>query len=400
MRRRVRRPGGPPAAVTIVAKHRLADARVLARSFAAHHPEIPFFAVLADEAGLDPGGEPFETIPLAALGIPDLRAFCFRYDAREVSFAATPFAIGHLLDRGFGRVLFFKQEGLVLGSHAPVLAALERDAAVLTPHLLEPITGAAELQILLSGVFNGGLVGVADRPAGRAFLSWWARRQLRHCVHDVAAGLHYEQRWLDLAPSLFDGVRILRDPAFNVGHWNLAERRVEVRGEHVLARGRPCALFRFSGYDPAAPEAVTRYFPERRLADIGDAAQVFARYRAALEAAGWPGTAALPYAWGAWADGVPIPAAARAAYRGLGSERAGAFGDPFAAGPGTFRAWLEAPVGDSGVPRLWDAIAESRTDLREAFPDHLGADRERYLRWAAEHGAREHDVPPALCVAA
>ena len=396
--RRARRPGGPPAAVTIVAKHRLADARVLARSFAEHHPGIPFFAVLADEPGeLDLSAEPFESIPLEALGIPDLRAFCFRYDEREVSFAATPFAIAHLLDRGFGRVLFFKQEGLVLGSHAPVLAVLERDAVVLTPHLLDPAPAGAELQILLSGVFNGGLVGVADRPAGRAFLSWWGDRQLRHCLHDVGAGMHYEQRWLDLAPSLFGGVRVLRDPAFNVGHWNLTERGVEVRDEQVLVRGRPCALFRFSGHDPAAPEVATRYFPERAL--TGAAAGVFARYRAALEAAGWPGTAALPYAYGAWADGVPVPAAARAAYRALG-DGAAAFGDPFATGESTFRAWLEAPVGGSGVPRLWDAIAESRIDLREAFPDHLGADRDRYLRWAAEHGAREHDVPPALQVAA
>jgi hypothetical protein len=386
--------------VTIAAKHRLADARVLARSFAEHHPDIPFFVVLADEpGGLDLAAEPFETIPLGALGIPELRALCFRYDERQVSFAATPFAIRHVLDRGFGRVLFFKQEGLVLGSHAPVLDALERDALVLTPHLLEPATARAELQILLSGVYNGGLVGVSGRPAGRAFLDWWADRQLQHCRHDVAGGMHYEQRWLDLAPSLFEGVRILRDPAFNVGHWNLAERRIEVRDGEVLARGRPCALFRFSGYDPAAPEVVTRYFPDRTLADIGDAGRVFERYRSALEAAGWPVTAALPYAYGAFADGVPIPPAARDAYARLG-ERAATFGDPFATGEWTFRAWLETPVAGSGVPRLWHAIAESRIDLREAFPDHLGADRECYLRWAAEHGAREHAIPPALQVAA
>ena len=65
--------------------------------------------------------------------------------------------------------------------------------------------------------------------------------------------MHFEQRWINLVPGLFDGVRVLRDPAANVGHWSFPERRVELDGdEQVKVDGSPSRLFRFSGYDPTA----------------------------------------------------------------------------------------------------------------------------------------------------
>jgi hypothetical protein len=60
------------AACTIVAKNYLSFARVLARSFHAHHPDLPFFVLLADEVDgyFDPAQEPFQLIPFCDLDIP------------------------------------------------------------------------------------------------------------------------------------------------------------------------------------------------------------------------------------------------------------------------------------------------------------------------------------------
>ena len=105
------------AACTIAAKARLPSARVLAASFAEHHPGVPFFVLLADEPGgcFDPAAEPFELIGLDALDLPDLRTRCFRYEREQLSYALTPTVLRHLLGRGFERVLFLKQESLVCG---------------------------------------------------------------------------------------------------------------------------------------------------------------------------------------------------------------------------------------------------------------------------------------------
>src|SRR4051812_23051748 len=120
------------AACTIAAKARLPSARVVAHSFAEHHPGVPFFVLLADEIEgcLDPGGEPYELLELDALALTDLRARCFRYEREQLSYALTPTLLRCVLDRGFERALFLKQESLVCGSLDESIARLD-DAAVL-----------------------------------------------------------------------------------------------------------------------------------------------------------------------------------------------------------------------------------------------------------------------------
>ena len=153
-------------------------------------------------------------------------------------------------------MLFFKQESLVLAPHDITLELLNRHAILLTPHLLDPLEALndqRELDVIAAGTFNLGFLGVAEAPSTRAFLRWWQARLRRYCEHAVARGVHFEQRWINLAPGLFDGVRILRDPAANVGHWSFPERRVELDGDAGHDRRVPQRLFRFSGYYPTAP---------------------------------------------------------------------------------------------------------------------------------------------------
>src|SRR3954468_3853353 len=141
------------AACTIAAKARLPSARVVAASFAEHHPGVPFFVLLANggERSSDPAAEPCTLVGLDALDLPDLRARCFRYEREQLSYALTPTLLRSVLDRGFERVLFLKQESLVCGSLDEAVARLDDTAVLLTPHLLEPLAPERELTILSSG---------------------------------------------------------------------------------------------------------------------------------------------------------------------------------------------------------------------------------------------------------
>jgi hypothetical protein len=103
-----------------------------------------------------------------------------------------------------------------------------------------------------------------------------------------------------------------------------------------------------------------------------------------------------PYAYGRFLDGVPIPPIARAIYRELGPGAA-RFGDPFdRTARNGFGAWLGEPIDGTPITRLWHAVLDQREDVKDAFPDPFGADRESFLRWTAESGAREHLVSPLL----
>ena len=390
------------AGATIAAKSMLASARVVARSFRNHHPHTPFFVLLADEVDdhFDPAKEPFQLLLLRDLDIPDPTRFRFTHPQQRLSYAATPYLIAKLIDLGYERIVFIKQESLVLGDLRDTVSALPPGSIALTPHLLAPVDSndaeERELTILLSGVFNGGFVGVAAGDVSRQFLAWWEERLYSHCLYDVAHGMHYEQRWLDLAPGYFDNVHVVNDPGVNVGHWNLPERRIAVTNGAVYAEDRPCRLFRFSGYDPERPAEATTYSPRLRTSELGDAAIVFERYRNMLHDADWMNTRRWPYAYGRFDNGVVIPDVARAIYGGL--EQFEQFGDPFEAeGSTSFFRWLQEPAGPrKGLSRLWFGVYERRPDLQSAFPNVFGRHRAAFQRWVRSAGVAEYGVPREL----
>lgn len=376
---------------TIVAKRELPYARVLARSFSEFHPDLPFHVLLADEVEgcFDPSAEPFELLTLDDLRLADPAGFRFLHRRQPLSYAAAPHFLSALMDRGFERAVFIKQESLVLGEQQSVLRALEESSIVLTPHLLGPLEGedasARELNILQSGAYNGGLVGVRSCESSARFLAWWGDRVFARCRHAIGEGMHYEQRWLDLVPAYFRDARVLREPGANVGHWNLPERLADTLG-----------LLRFSGFDPHRPGEVTRYSPRLSVDELGERAALFASYATGLRTAGWDEAQRWPYAYGRFANGVPIPDLVRELYADL-ADGAGRFGDPFQTGAGSFYAWLNEPaVAGRKVTRLWQAVHERRVDLREAFPDPLGADHDRFLAWIALNGVREHEIDRAF----
>lgn len=368
------------AVATVVAKNYLSFARVLADSFRRQHSDVPFYVLLADEVDgyFDPAKESFGLLRLDDLCIPDLPRFRFHYTQQELTYAATPYLLEHLLEQGFARAAFLKQESLVLGDLSPVLELMKGNSIVLTPHLLAPLGGegggARELNILQSGVYNVGFLGVSDRPAARAFLSWWQERLYEHCRHNVPHGMHFEQRWLDLVPALFEDVHVVRDPSFNVGHWNLPEREVGLSDEGaVTVDGGPCLFFRFSGFDPDRPHAVTRYNSRLDMASVGPAAELFRRYFALLAEAGYQETRRWPYAFGRFDNGEPVTEAARRAYRELGAG-ARRFGDPLeTARAGSFFRWFSRHASHGlgvrmAARQLWQAIrGRERGVLRAAW---------------------------------
>ncbi len=317
-----------------------------AESFRRHNPGIPFCTLLADEADAEyePGREPFETVYLDELAVDHPAGFRFQYDELELSYASTPYLIDHLLERGYDGVVFLKQETLVLGSLEPEFEKLARHSVLLTPHLLEPPGGEraveTELNVLRAGVYNGGFVAFNGSEEARHVLRWWKQKTRWGCFRAVEEGVHFEQRWLDFVPCLAPSCHILRDPGMNVGHWNLPERKISASEGGVTAAGVPCRVFRFSGYQFEAPQMVTRYNPHMTVESAGEAARVFERYQAMLEAAGHRECQQKRYAYGCFDNGVTVSGEARRIYHDLGDE-ARRFGDPFPAGhEGSYYRWL------------------------------------------------------------
>ncbi len=395
------------AACTIIAKNYLAFARVFASSFHEHHPDIPVYVLLVDRVDgyFDPSVEPFELIELSELDIPDAPALCFKYNVTELNCAVKPYFIDHLLTRhSLDKVVYLDPDILIVNPLTEVFDALKQHSIVLTPHLTEPQVEAAsiplELNILQSGTFNLGFIGVSNSSETRVFLQWWKTRLHSHCQRAAEQGMLFDQKWIDLVPSLFSDVAILRHPGYNVAYWNLPSRTIELSGHQFLVKGEPLHFYHFSGFDPYSGTSISKHNSEISGTGVGSLDVLFRRYRALLFSHGYDDVRGYPYAFDRFDNDATIHPYARTLYLQMGNDAA-QFGDPFSTAlPDSYFRWLNAGIdGDTSsrrVTRLWYEIYQRRDDLQKAFPDVLGQDRKAFLKWILSSGIKEERIDPRM----
>jgi hypothetical protein len=169
--------------------------------------------------------------------------------------------------------------------------------------------------ILLSGVFNLGFLGIRNSSNSLAFLKWWQQKLKTKCIIDHAGGYFVDQRFIDLAITLFPGFYIERDTGFNTAYWNLHSRRLSFDGGSWKCNGGPLYFFHFSAYKLEKPELVSRHTNRFTVASRPDAKPIFDEYRRQLIENGYFKTYQWPYTFGAFQDGDKISYEMRRNYR-------------------------------------------------------------------------------------
>ena len=347
----------PCAACTIVSPNYLAYARTLAASYLAQHPGHRFFVlIVADLKDASPfAGQPFETVMLHDLPIPNLLSVAFKYDILELNTNVKPTFMRYLIaQHQLGRLVYLDPDIFCYAPLTPVFRALETSDAVLTPHLTAPIYDDLqpnEQEMLYNGTYNLGFIAVSNSANADAILAWWERRCLTLGFSEGRTGLFVDQKWMNLAPGLFDGVSILRHRGCNMAYWNLHERRLLpqyptlegssmwVAVPHALIESQPepvpLIFFHFSGLDLSDPDSISRNTNRFTLATRPDLAKLFAAYKAAMLVNAVPALESLPYGFNAFSDGTAINRLTRRIY--AGNLEHFPKSDPFAATGGVFR---------------------------------------------------------------
>lgn len=442
-----------PAVCTIVAKNYLAYARTLMKSLRLRHPDLALYVLFVDDIAdfVDPRVEPFRCLGLADLPLPSPRELCFRYDVMELSTAVKPFLLRQLFARGHGKVLYIDPDIWVFRPLDELFAWLDEADVLLTPHLTGPLGDGKypdERDILMSGTYNLGFLGIADTEQVDALLGWWADRCEFLCVSDITHGMFVDQRWMDLAPGLVDGVKIVRDPGYNLAYWNLKHRALSGPPDAPLANGSPVRFYHWSGFDPTKPTALSKHqdrFPAIQTEPLLAMAR---EYSAELLAAGYRTSTAWPYSLGFFKDGHPIAKEMRDLFR---THPPGRFPDPFEpSGDDSFVRWAITPPPAGGPapllekvhqsfaridrsPRwkrtlparvlrkvavktlvplrdalrrraplapLANRVLERRADVQQAFArPGGGVDRLEFVRWLSHDGVVHHKLKPAWAAA-
>jgi Glycosyl transferases group 1 len=383
---------------TIIAKNYLAHARVLARSFARHHPDGRFWTLIIDDFSgrVDPAQEPFEVLSPAQIECGPFMHMAMRYSVLELSTAVKPWLLRHLMGETGAPITYLDPDIKIYAplTHLDELAAAH--GVVLIPHNSTPIPLdgriPSQVDIMIAGAYNLGYVSVAPGREVSGLLDWWADRLRRDCRVDPKWGYFVDQRWFDLAPGFLSDLAIVRDSEYNVAYWNLHGRSLEIRDGRYLVDGRPLAFFHFSGFDPKHPLVLSRY--QDRVDVLADPVieQILRDYAAELADAGHEVSRNWPYTYRALGDGTQLDDTLRALYDDFADERDGETLSPFTSeGASTFMSWLQEqpPGAPAGVNRVLARAYEQRADVRGAYPELAGADRDGLLRWAKEYGQQE-----------
>jgi FkbM family methyltransferase len=389
-------------ACTVASLRQLPSVRVLAKSFADHHPGATCHALLVDA----------DADTLAEIG--DLARFAdgsrfvlpvdIGVDKDELARLRTSFAPDELcavlrprLMRWLvtqattnGPVLYVDPSVLVLAPIVTsVLAGLVDHSLVLVPRVLRPLPedglrpDAAELRT--AGLFDPALVAVNRGAAD--FLAAWAEHALRtprDAFLDGAAVLVHHH--------------VLRDPGIGLSVWNAAQRPMHA-DEHgaVTVGGSPLRTLHFDGFDPQRPWLLSADVAERPRVLLSEhrlLAKLCAAYVAALSAATQPGDAVPPRQR---IGSSVVPPSLRVRYRTawLAAERDATEIPPaLPTAPVEFLDWAGASDGPPGSTRWAAAVWQDDPALRRRFPDPFGVDADGFRDWCAGSGVSSGALPP------
>jgi len=400
-RRLARAARAPFCACTIATRDYLAPALVLLADLARHHPAASRVLLYLPAPGELAAPEIDGVRVIAAEELVDAATLALlrrRFTPAEACFALKAPLLARLLEEGCGRAVYLDGDILLAGPLAEALAELETANAVLTPHLDHAIPDdgrlPTEATVLRAGVYNMGFVALRDSPETRRLLGWWGARARRFGFVRPLLGYQGDQNWMSLAPTIFEGVAVLRHPGYNLGYWNAHGRPVAGDAAAPTVAGLPLRFAHLSGFDPARPEALSRYQDRVSLAAQPVLAAMLRDYAARVRGAAgsgmrWralpaPPPPAPPKGPSTAATG-PLPPEGRLAH--LRASPA-----PAALEPGEELLFTVQVQNRSAFPwhALGDADARHAVSLSWHVLDHAG----RPLAIDEPRARLPHDIPP------
>ncbi|VVM07035.1 hypothetical protein MAMC_01409 [Methylacidimicrobium cyclopophantes] len=241
------------AVFTLVTPDRMAHACVLMESVARHHPQWLRFVFVVDRPHLSSAFDDglAQARPLEDLAIPDLRTRFIKYELAEAISSLTPFGFRQLFAEGFEWVLYLDSEIKVYSEFKELEEMALESSLIVTPYFtsetLESGLRWKEGMLRNLGSLSTGFIALKQTSEIASFLDWWQEAFL----FETKGEKGHDRDWLNYGFCLVSDAAILRHPGYNIGYWNLVDRRPEWSGDPndvpLCAKGYPIRFFHFSG---------------------------------------------------------------------------------------------------------------------------------------------------------
>ena len=267
--------------------------------------------------------EMIEILWVEELGVPNWRQLAFMYDIIEFSTSLKAFIAEQLL-QNYEKVIFLDPDICLYSSVDPILKDLESNPILLTPHYTTPqpsTDGESDLAMMRFGSFNLGFFAVTRSKETLKFLRWWKQRCVDFCFMESQFGLSTDQKWVAIAPCLFESLKISFNLGYNVAPWNTFERLISknIQGTFQINNRFQLIFFHFSNFDPQDPQYLNKRGSSQTSADYPVLQELANEYSGRLIEYSSK-VDAVPYTFDKMSDGSYISPTLRRAYAAVRHE--------------------------------------------------------------------------------
>ena len=98
------------------------------------------------------------------------------------------------------------------------------------------------------GIFNVGVLSFRRDQEGTACLKWWRERCLEWCYDRIEDGRFADQKYLDMWPRLFSGVKVLQNKGAGLAPWNASNYEIVLNHQQVSVNSDQLIVYHFQGF--------------------------------------------------------------------------------------------------------------------------------------------------------
>lgn len=153
--------------------------------------------------------------------------------------ALKPVFINYLLQNGFDKVIYADGDLYFVNNFDFLFGELDTNNILLTPHWanINPLENEGSFKdVMRGGLYNAGFIGVNKK--GSEAINWWAEMCHYKTEENTELGLFYDQKYLDILPVQFDGIKIIKHQGCNLASWNVETCKREIVDGKLLINGK------------------------------------------------------------------------------------------------------------------------------------------------------------------
>jgi|688.fasta_scaffold330085_2 hypothetical protein len=253
---------------TLCSANHLSYAKTMIDSFSKYHQDYKIIIGLVDKIDNRFQTDFFNNctiIEVHNLSIDGFEEMSTSYSILELNCSLKPFFAKYIFDKYSADFLFYIDTDIFFYSSLNIVEEnfLENDI-LLTPHFFTPLPIdellPLERNILISGIYNAGFIGMKKTKNVVEFIDWWCSHLKKECYYDFANGMGVDQVWLNNVPLFFIKVGVLSNMGLNVAYWNLHERTIDYKNDtYFINKTLPLIFYHASGFDLNNPQNISKH---------------------------------------------------------------------------------------------------------------------------------------------